>query len=178
MLCKIFYLFRKKGDRTTTPNCKKVAQKDLEYKNCDIQSTVGSGEYGDFRGSIMMSPNFMVKNSLDFFCDDTGPHKHDRNMRTRHNDLCKRESAWAVIRKSKDYLDSGSPSSEVNVPATDFEVVQPREDNNNQRVVFVLDVSGSMSGESIDKLKSQCNDFIKSSEAIKLGFNLGIVEFR
>ena len=178
VLSKIFYQFRQKLNTRLVKNCEKVSPKTFEYRNCIIESTSPGGEFGDFRGSIMMSPKFQVKNELDFFCDDSGQHKHDKEKRTLHNELCKGKSAWAVIRESEDYKASGRPSSKINAPPTDFTVVQPREDGNSQRIVFVLDVSGSMEGFSIEQLKSQCNDFIKSSDAREWGFNLGIVQFR
>ena len=62
-------------------------------------------------------------------------------------------------------------------PAPTFEVLQPVTGCEDSKLVFVLDTSGSMSGDGIDNLKSQATDYIKSSTFLRDGTKLGIVEF-
>ena len=75
-----------------------------------------------------------------------------------------------------DYQQASGPMT-TSPPDPIFEVLQPVAGCEDSKLVFVLDTSGSMSGDRIDNLKSQATDYIKSSTFLHDGTKLGIVEF-
>jgi len=133
-----------------------------------------SGTYGSFTGSLMVEPNTKVDSPLEVFSDDSN---HNREAPTKHNDICGRKSVWSVIETmTADYQQVSGPMT-TNPPAPTFEVLQPVAGCEDSKLVFVLDTSGSMSGDRIENLKSQATDYIKSSTFLHDGTKLGIVGF-
>ena len=113
---------------------------------------------------------------MNQFCDgtETGfPHKSYRP--NKHNVMCNRESTWDVIKNSPDFENArpmpGTP------PETTFNVYRQQD----ERFVFVLDVSGSMN-EGVDDV-SRIMRLIQSSVRwvtyeVRDGSLVGVTKFR
>ena len=73
------------------------------------------------------------------FCDSTN---HNRAAPNKQNRLCDSRSVWDVIQQSPDFSNGANPPITGDANTTpQFKVVQQA---TRKRIVFVLDVSGSM----------------------------------
>jgi uncharacterized protein YegL len=134
---------------------------DLDYTiesidgtTCKFDETTGlpdshcvfvPGDTSGLRSSIMALP-YIEGN--DQFCDDTEIFFHDVSLPTKHNALCNMQSTFSVILQNADfsnYVQNGSSESKPT-----FELLCPK---SSSSYVMVLDVSGSMGGERIERVK-------------------------
>lgn len=130
----------------------------------------------DVKQSINASlMSYSYLNKISMFCDKKSLDVHEsqwHNIRAPNlqNLLCNQRSAWEVMRMHKDFQESRTmPLSTDTRPK--FEIVQ---DSEKYRV-FVLDTSGSMSGEKLTSLR-QSGEYV-IQEVIPQGSWLGIVVF-
>ncbi|XP_077985471.1 calcium-activated chloride channel regulator 1-like [Glandiceps talaboti] len=113
--------------------------------------------------------------SVDGFChgDPTDPNGfHARKAPNRQNDRCSGLSSWEVMKDRPDFKDDVNPPVNINDTAPTFKIVQTV---GVRRVVLVLDISGSMSGDPIRRLHQSATHFIDN--VIDDGSTVGIVEF-
>ncbi|XP_077495401.1 calcium-activated chloride channel regulator 1-like isoform X2 [Amblyomma americanum] len=90
--------------------------------------------------SIMFMPYIA---NVSQFCDSSdGPRRHNPFAPNKQNDKCKQRSTWDVISENDDFKNLPSPDVSKRIQVT-FQEAQQKEDL-AQRVVLVLDVSGSM----------------------------------
>ena len=114
---------------------------------------------------------------MNQFCDgtETGfPHKSYRP--NKHNVMCNRKSTWDVIKSNPDFVNA-RPMPET-PPETTFNVYRQQD----ERFVFVLDVSGSMNEGVVDGV-SRIMRLIQSSVRwvtyeVRDGSLVGVTKFR
>ncbi|XP_033122893.1 calcium-activated chloride channel regulator 1-like [Anneissia japonica] len=114
-------------------------------------------------------------NSIRSFCstNEVNPSlKHFVEAPNKQNDICERKGVWDVMMTTDDFRDGRSPQLQENIDTTpSFQIVQPTA----RRVVLVLDTSGSMQGDPLNKLRQAATLYIEST--IDIGSYLGIVGF-
>lgn len=107
-------------------------------KDCIIRITTEATDPAE--SSIMFMPYVAT---VSQFCDSrNGTRAHNRNAPNKQNAICKKRSTWEVISENEDLKGLPRPDMSKHIEVS-FEETQQREDL-PQRVVLVLDVSGSM----------------------------------
>ncbi|WAR27522.1 CLCA1-like protein [Mya arenaria] len=135
-----------------------------------------------FCPSITQSTNTSIMSyqyvpSLTLFCDKDDPatpewKRHNRQAPNRQNEVCGMRSAWEVMREHADFTDGASPVLPHDTyTSPEFSIIQETEAIR----VFVLDVSGSMSGLKIKSLHDTGVYIVQ--EVLRNGSWLGIVLF-
>ncbi|KAI0218857.1 Calcium-activated chloride channel regulator 4 [Lamellibrachia satsuma] len=115
------------------------------------------------------------------FCDNdkTDPDTlHNDEAPNIHNDLCNGRSAWEVMRDHEDFRNGNSPAIDRSqkVDPT-FRIVQAK----NQRIVMVMDVSGSMDKKNsagvtrLQRLRQTVAEFLL--KAVPTGYSVGLTIF-
>jgi hypothetical protein len=114
-------------------------------------------------------------NQLDQFCEQAETEfSHNPYRRNKHNAMCNRESTWSVIMDSVDFK-TAKPMEVLTPPDTIFKILRPQD----ERFVFVLDVSGSM----VKKDTLRINRLIQSTQRwirfeVRDGSQVGVTTFR
>ncbi|XP_077546575.1 calcium-activated chloride channel regulator 1-like isoform X2 [Haemaphysalis longicornis] len=108
--------------------------------------------------SVMFMPYIA---NVSQFCDqNSGPRHHNPFAPNKQNALCQERSTWQVISANADFKSLPRPDMSKKIQVT-FEEEQQKEDL-AQRVVLVLDVSGSMkSHDRLEFLKEAATRYIK-----------------
>uniref|UniRef100_W5MD09 VWFA domain-containing protein n=1 Tax=Lepisosteus oculatus TaxID=7918 RepID=W5MD09_LEPOC len=106
--------------------------------------------------------------SVSMFCDEAS---HNRYAPNKQNKKCQYRSTWEVIMESKDF-NNVNPPVELSSTRPAFSLLQIHK---NRFICLVLDVSGSMSGERLERLKQAATSFIL--DMVPLGSYVGIVTF-
>ncbi|WAR27531.1 CLCA4-like protein [Mya arenaria] len=150
---------------------------------CDIHNTrQNMNEDCRFCPSTSQSANTSIMSyqfvpSLTLFCDKDDPatpewKRHNRLAPNMQNEMCGGKSAWEVMREHEDFANGSSPVLHVNTNTTpEFYIIQ----ESGARRVFVLDISGSMSGSRIESLHDTGVYIVQ--EVLRNGSWLGIVWF-
>ncbi|XP_066267153.1 calcium-activated chloride channel regulator 4A-like [Branchiostoma lanceolatum] len=105
----------------------------------------------------------------DLSGDQTSLHNHEAP--NKHNVQCGGRSAWDVMADHPDFSHGANPPRQVVSTRPDFTLIQEVD----RRMVLVLDSSGSMRGERIQKLNQVAQHFIRNT--VPDGSWLGIVDF-
>ncbi|XP_078482674.1 calcium-activated chloride channel regulator 3A-1-like [Ciona intestinalis] len=127
----------------------------------------------DLKASIM---SYQYVHEINGFCDDNDNdplNRHNREAPNEHNDKCNKRSVWDVITSSVDFT-GGRNLANPNVPSTipTFRVVKPFP---YRSFVLVLDVSGSMEGGRLIKMRQIMNTFV--DDFVQRGDYVGITIF-
>ncbi|XP_052782885.1 calcium-activated chloride channel regulator 2-like [Mya arenaria] len=129
-------------------------KKPQNVTDCDVNNTAKKMDsLCRFCPSISQSTNtsimsFQFVPSIAMFCDKDEPatpawKRHNRRAPNRQNKMCKGKSAWEVMREHDDFVNGASPILQKDTDTSpDFDIIQ----EGDAIRVFVLDVSGSMSG--------------------------------
>ncbi|KAI8517991.1 chloride channel [Branchiostoma belcheri] len=96
---------------------------------------------------------------------------HNREAPNKHNSLCGGRSAWDVMDRHPDFANGANPPREVQSTVPTFVLLQ----ENDYRVVLVLDASNSMRGEPLRRLGQVATRFIRST--VGFGASVGLVKF-
>lgn len=130
---------------------------------------------------------------LDQFCHDgEGDFTHDSSKPNRQNFKCNSRSTWDVIINNDDFL-GVKPHGDETPPRTDFKVLRLSSSGylmtkkfiffcefarpQDERFVFVMDVSGSMgNSKRLDRLKQSSARWVNYE--VRNGSYVGIVSFR
>ncbi|XP_035693981.1 calcium-activated chloride channel regulator 1-like [Branchiostoma floridae] len=123
-------------------------------------------------GSYMFM-QFLEKVASFCHSDPSGDHTslHNHEAPNKHNVQCGGRSAWDVMADHPDFSHGANPPRQVVSTQPDFTLIQEVD----KRMVLVLDSSGSMRGERIQKLNQVAQHFIRNTVAD--GSWLGIVDF-
>ncbi|ELU05048.1 hypothetical protein CAPTEDRAFT_196478 [Capitella teleta] len=126
----------------------------LPWESCEFKDDeiTGTG-YGS-----LMYRQFLPQ--ITEFCDDdpnNAKTKHNPDAVTQHNTQCNGRSVWDVINSHEDFRNV-NPAVNISDTKPVFRFVRAR----SARVVLVLDVSGSMGGQKLEKLQQGCYQFISS----------------
>jgi hypothetical protein len=110
---------------------------------------------------------------LDKFCNDTETlYPHNPFRPNKHNAMCDQKSTWSVIIGNEDFV-GVTPMDAETAPETTFKILRPED----ERFVFVLDVSGSMlEFDRIERLKQSSNRWVKYE--VRGGSQVGVTSFR
>ena len=103
----------------------------------------------NLRSSVMAVP-YLAGN--DQWCDQTEARKHDDEIPTKQNALCDGQSVMEVVLKHEDFTGFKpivNLTGEVTTTPT-FNLIRP---SATAAFSFVLDVSGSMDGTRITRMK-------------------------
>ncbi|WAR27525.1 CLCA4-like protein, partial [Mya arenaria] len=158
-------------------------KKPQNVTDCDVNNTAKKMDsLCRFCPSISQSTNtsimsFQFVPSIAMFCDKDEPatpawKRHNRRAPNRQNKMCKGKSAWEVMREHDDFVNGASPILQKDTDTSpDFDIIQ----EGDAIRVFVLDVSGSMSGSRIESLHDT-GDYVLQ-EVLRNGSWLGIVWF-
>jgi hypothetical protein len=115
------------------------------------------------------------RNQLDQFCEQAeNEFSHNPYRRNKHNAMCNRESTWSVIKSGVDFA-TAKPMGVDSPPDTIFKILRPQD----ERFVFVLDVSGSMdmdNNKRIYRLKQSTQRWIQHE--VRTGSLVGVTIFR
>ncbi|XP_050031049.2 calcium-activated chloride channel regulator 1-like isoform X3 [Dermacentor andersoni] len=144
------------------------------YKGCRVSSKCKTRFEQHSQNPVTSSIMFMpyVKGVTDF-CDGAN-NTHNAFAPTKHNHLCERKSTWEVISANEDFKDL-TPGDLEEVAEVKFTVVQKREGTLG-RVIFALDISGSMAMHNrIENLNAAMSRFAES--VIPDGLEVGVVLF-
>ncbi|KAH6921876.1 hypothetical protein HPB50_005752 [Hyalomma asiaticum] len=144
------------------------------YKGCRVSSKCKTRFEQRSEDPVTSSIMFMpyIKGVTDF-CDNANK-THNAFAPTKHNHLCDRKSTWEVISSNEDFEDltPGDPEEVVEVEFTELQQMEGAEG----RVIFALDVSGSMADENrIGNLIAAMSQFIQS--VVPDGLEVGVVVF-
>ncbi|XP_064642232.1 calcium-activated chloride channel regulator 1-like isoform X2 [Lineus longissimus] len=147
----------KHRDKLTKENCEISALTGLPDGNCrfspdlDQKATTASYMYMQF-----------IKN-IDDFCDDGTLDDqsivHNKKAPNNQNSICKRMSAWEVMRQSVDFKNNNNPAN-VNEKLDTTPTFRFIQRGNLTKVLFLIDVSGSMIGRPITMMQQAANNFI------------------
>ncbi|XP_077495987.1 calcium-activated chloride channel regulator 1-like [Amblyomma americanum] len=144
--------------RATTPSGQKcMMKKNCQFlKNCTVQIIVPSEN--PIVSSIMFMP---YQNNISQFCESTkGARLHNQFAPNKQNRNCQSKSTWEVISANEDFKKVPLPDMSKRVQVS-FEETQQKEDL-PQRVVLVLDVSGSMNDNNrLEFLKEAAVRYIR-----------------
>ncbi|XP_064629618.1 calcium-activated chloride channel regulator 4A-like isoform X2 [Lineus longissimus] len=162
----------KNRDKNTKGDCNIITQTGLPDGNCrfspdlDQKATTASYMYKQF-----------IKN-IDDFCDDgtLGDQSivHNKMAQNKHNSYCKGKSAWEVMRQSVDFKNNNNPANakkKLDTTPT-FRIIQR---GNLTKVILLIDVSGSMSGDPLKMMQQAADNYILN--IIRNGSYVGIVSF-
>ncbi|XP_019643909.1 PREDICTED: epithelial chloride channel protein-like [Branchiostoma belcheri] len=150
---------------------------------CQIHPNTGLPEsacrfWPDFTPNNPATGSYMFMQFLDkvaSFChsDPSGDPTslHNDEAPNKHNVQCGGRSAWDVMDDHPDFSQGANPPRQVVSTRPEFSLLQEVD----RRMVLVLDTSGSMRGERIQKLNQVAQHFIRSTVAD--GSWLGIVDF-
>ncbi|KAM4641317.1 calcium-activated chloride channel regulator 1-like [Discoglossus pictus] len=105
--------------------------------------------------------------SVSEFCD---ANTHNPDAPTLQNRVCNYRSTWDVIMDSND-IKSNPPRTDTNISVPTFSLLQYKD----RVVTLVLDVSGSMSGDRIQRLYQAADVYL--IQIVELGSYVGIVTF-
>jgi hypothetical protein len=110
---------------------------------------------------------------LDQFCTDAETSfAHNPYRPNKQNKICDHKSTWSVISANLDFV-GVTPMDAENPPETMFKILRPQE----ERFVFVLDVSGSMAdADRIGRLIQSSNRWVKYE--VRDGSQVGVTSFR
>ena len=111
---------------------------------------------------------------MDQFCEEAETDlSHNPYRPNKHNAMCNRQSTWSVILQSDDFK-TAKPMEDETPPDTIFKILRPQD----ERFVFVLDVSGSMvkATKRIDRLKQSTQRWIQHE--VGNGSLVGVTSFR
>ncbi|XP_064470872.1 calcium-activated chloride channel regulator 1-like [Ornithodoros turicata] len=100
------------------------------------------------QSSIMFMPPM---ENIGHFCEAKGPRRHNPTAPNKQNAICKGKSAWEVISSNDDFVLLAPPDLLKSTTVTFREIQQAPQCSG--RYVLVLDVSGSMAGDSMKILK-------------------------
>ncbi|XP_077862869.1 calcium-activated chloride channel regulator 1-like [Saccoglossus kowalevskii] len=112
--------------------------------------------------------------SVEEFChgDPSDPNgKHNRVPQNRQNVICDGRSAWEVMLNHSDFINGTNPTRVIDDTSPNFIIKR----SEVRRVVLVLDTSGSMAGNRIQRLYQTATYFIDTK--IEDGSFVGIVGF-
>ncbi|XP_075525478.1 calcium-activated chloride channel regulator 1-like isoform X4 [Dermacentor variabilis] len=144
------------------------------YKGCRVSSMCKTRFEQRSQNPVTSSIMFMpyIKGVTDF-CDSAN-NTHNAFAPTKHNHLCDRKSTWEVISANEDFKDL-TPGDLQKVAEVKFTEVQKREGTLG-RVIFALDISGSMAMHNrIENLNAAMSRFAES--VIPDGLEVGVVLF-
>ncbi|XP_006824532.2 calcium-activated chloride channel regulator 1-like [Saccoglossus kowalevskii] len=96
---------------------------------------------------------------------------HNRMAPNRQNIICEGQSAWGVMLENTDFKDGNNPTRIIDDTTPNFIIKR----SGVRRVVLVLDTSGSMDGDRIQRLYQSATYFIENR--IEDGSFVGIVGF-
>ncbi|XP_077547782.1 calcium-activated chloride channel regulator 1-like [Haemaphysalis longicornis] len=131
--------------RTPTGGRCKIDTKCQFDKDCVVTSRQPGEE--PVESSVMFMPYIA---NVSQFCDqNNGVRRHNPLAPNKQNALCQQRSTWEVISGNADFKSLPRPDTSKRIEVT-FQEEQQKEDL-AQRVVLVLDVSGSM--DDYDRLK-------------------------
>jgi hypothetical protein len=110
---------------------------------------------------------------MNKFCRDTETvFAHNPYRPNKHNAMCEQKSTWSVIIANPDFI-GVTPMDAEYPPETTFKILRPQE----ERFVFVLDVSGSMADANrIGRLIQSSNRWVKYE--VRDGSQVGVTSFR
>nr|XP_006812942.1 PREDICTED: epithelial chloride channel protein-like [Saccoglossus kowalevskii] len=136
------------------------------YPERDVNKQKATGSY--------MHMNFL--DTVTEFCHSNASGDpfslHNSMAPNQQNIKCSQRSAWDVMSQSPDFIDGNNPPRYVLDTTPDFIIVK----TSPLRIVFVLDISGSMSfNNRIGILESLATKFIRY--VVPGGHFVGIVEF-
>ncbi|KAI8510365.1 chloride channel [Branchiostoma belcheri] len=155
----------------------------LTGRPCQIDPNTGLPEsacrfWPDFTPNNPATGSYMFMqflNKVASFChsDPSGDPTslHNDEAPNKHNVQCGGRSAWDVMADHPDFSQGANPPRQVVSTRPDFSLLQEVD----RRMVLVLDTSGSMRGERIQKLNQVAQHFIRNTVAD--GSWLGIVDF-
>ncbi|XP_078612819.1 calcium-activated chloride channel regulator 1-like [Branchiostoma floridae x Branchiostoma japonicum] len=131
----------------------------------DEQTNRATGSY--------MFMQFLSKVTSFCHSDPTGDplSYHNREAPNKHNSLCQGRSSWDVMTQHTDFANGANPPREVQSTVPDFTLLQ----EDDFRIVLVLDASNSMRGEPLRRLIQVATRFIRST--VYFGSSVGLVTF-
>ncbi|KAK1165148.1 calcium-activated chloride channel regulator 1-like [Acipenser oxyrinchus oxyrinchus] len=148
-----------KGSSCSVETCTIDPATSLPTENCKF--------FPDKNQNTATSLMFLQSlSSVTEFCAETTHNSEAPNMQ---NKMCNYRSVWEVIRDSEDF--KGSTSMTTIPPPPKFTLIQ----QSDRVVCFVLDVSGSMSGNRLKQLQQAAEIFLR--QIIEEGSWVGIVTF-
>jgi len=127
----------------------------------------------NLRSSVMAVP-YLAGN--DQWCDQTEARDHDDEIPTKQNAMCDGQSVMEVVMKHPDF--SGfqpriNLTGEVDTTPT-FKLIRP---SATAAFSFVLDVSGSMDGDKISRMKQGVRSVMTSNIDYQKNTGIGVVSF-
>ncbi|XP_006816872.1 calcium-activated chloride channel regulator 1-like, partial [Saccoglossus kowalevskii] len=151
--------------------CSERGADGLPLPNCTFHPDPTQPVDLPIKSSIMFAQ--WIK-SVDEFChgDSSDPSgQHNRMAPNRQNDICEGKSAWEVMVEHSDFLNGNNPTRVIDDTSPNFIIKR----SEVRRVVLVLDTSGSMAGNLIQRLYQMATYFIDTR--IEDGSFVGIVGF-
>ncbi|XP_077547803.1 calcium-activated chloride channel regulator 1-like [Haemaphysalis longicornis] len=136
--------------------------------DCTVEISQPAGT--PVESSIMFVP--YVAN-VSKFCEKDGHRRHNRFAPNMQNEICNQRSTWEVISENNDFEGLPKPDVAKQIQVT-FEEKQQKDDL-GQRVVLVLDLSGSMDG--YNRLKFLQLAVTRYISDIEDSYRLAIVTF-
>ena len=109
------------------------------------------------------------------WCDQTEDKIHNDELPTKHNAMCGGQSVTEVIMKHRDF--EGFQPSKISSPPPHpvFNIISPVD--TDSPFVFILDCSGSMSGNKIKRMKQGVKRFLEVDAEYELELPVGLVRF-
>ena len=127
----------------------------------------------NLRSSVMAVP-YLAGN--DQWCDQTEAREHDDEIPTKQNALCDGQSVMEVVLKHEDFTGFKpivNLTGEVTTTPT-FNLIRP---SATAAFSFVLDVSGSMDGTRITRMKQGVTSFMTANIDYQKNTGIGVVSF-
>lgn len=168
-----------RNGKLLTSTCSADIRASLETENgnpCSLVEGVAApdcvaftpiDEFTEASSSLMFMPPLT---SINAFCGDTEDHKHNADAPTPQNVLCDMRSTWDVISNTDDFRSITNPVPRM---PTEFRIVKGQ---GHIRIVFVLDVSGSMGLENkINMLRQAASRSLEDN--VPDGSDVGIITF-
>nr|XP_050031050.1 calcium-activated chloride channel regulator 3A-1-like [Dermacentor andersoni] len=145
------------------------------YRGCRVSSKCKAHFSRNSENPVTSSIMFMPYiNGVSDFCDKDGDRKHNAYAPNKHNHLCERKSTWEVISANEDF--KGLPPADLS-KAVDVRFIEVQKRRGTVgRVIFALDVSGSMSTNNrIGHLREAASHYIRV--IVPDGLEVGLVTF-
>ncbi|XP_078582531.1 calcium-activated chloride channel regulator 4A-like [Branchiostoma floridae x Branchiostoma japonicum] len=158
------------------------SRNDVNYLPCRMNYSSGIYEedcyfyvdrqINEATGSYMCKPT--LTEVTDFCHSDPGGDPlsyHNREAPNMHNAMCQLQSTWDVMNKHRDFASGANPPRAAISTQPSFILLQ----ENEPRIVLVLDISATMEGGPIRRLSQVATRFIRN--AVPFGTSLGIAIF-
>nr|XP_006824533.1 PREDICTED: calcium-activated chloride channel regulator 1-like [Saccoglossus kowalevskii] len=151
--------------------CEDRGADELPLPDCVFHPNHAQPDDLPIKSSIMFAQWI---DAVEEFCHDDPSDEysyHNRMAPNRQNRICSGQSAWGVMLNHTDFKDGNNPTRIIDDTTPNFIIKR----SGVRRVVLVLDTSGSMDGDRIQRLHQSATYFIETR--IEDGSFVGIVGF-